>query len=394
MSDAPEIHQCALCFKTYKRREHLQRHNASHTADRRHSCHLCSSTFQRADVLKRHLRTCDEKFNGYIGSAARRRACDRCSRQKRACNSSYPCQNCQRKDIPCHYSFGPNTGDAMAYTTFDSTHLSEETLAVNEVPLPSAVAPGIPFNLEDEQFDTLADFVSSPSGFGYLDHSNASWQSLFQIGSDSQSSWELEPFTSGQLEASGHCFHWLDKFTSRTGFVSSFECGTLVQRQQVVSTFILSYPACKPTRQQIVISGHCPKSGVQDEHVSLPTAITHSTHILGTTALVQQLYPSDPLAMKTHEILLLIREVITVKPRNSTVTLEWSSVLEQMCLHFFGPANLQICLELYWAVWHPNVNFVHRSTFDPASSKAVLIASMALIGESQAFLNERITHQR
>jgi len=47
--------------------------------------------------------------------------------------------------------------------------------------------------------------------------------------------------------------------------------------------------------------------------------------------------------------------------------------------------NLQKYLELYWAIWHPNVNFVHRPTFNPIVCKSILLASMALIGKCGSF---------
>jgi hypothetical protein len=86
--------------------------------------------------------------------------------------------------------------------------------------------------------------------------------------------------------------------------------------------------------------------------------------------------------LKTHEILLLIEEVVMVKPRNSSVTLDWSPALKDACLHFFSPPNLRRFLGFYWAIWHPNVNFVHRPTFDPLAAKPTVLAAMALIGKS------------
>ncbi|CAG7557605.1 unnamed protein product [Fusarium equiseti] len=134
-------------------------------------------------------------------------------------------------------------------------------------------------------------------------------------------------------------FHFLDNFTRRSGLVDSFDCGTYDQRVQVVARF-------------------------------LETDVPYDALL------------SDPLVSQTHQILLNIKEVVTVKPRNSVVELEWSTVLEQTCMQFFSPRNLRKFLALYWHVWHPNVNFVHRSTFEPAKAKSILVAAMALIGAS------------
>ena len=69
------------------------------------------------------------------------------------------------------------------------------------------------------------------------------------------------------------------------------------------------------------------------------------------------------------------------RPNNSTISLTWSPALEQRCLHFFSPPRFAKFIELYWSVWHPNVNILHRPTFDPTSAKSVLLAGMALIGK-------------
>lgn len=129
---------------------------------------------------------------------------------------------------------------------------------------------------------------------------------------------------------------FLEKFTSNTGFVDSFDCGTESQRASILS----------------------------------PT-------LLGSAGWLD-----NSLSLKTHQILLLVKEVVTIKPRNSAVSLDWSPVLEQMCLEFFSPPNLRKYLEFYWSIWHPNVNIVHRPSFDPVQAKPAVLATMALIGRT------------
>ena len=103
---------------------------------------------------------------------------------------------------------------------------------------------------------------------------------------------------------------------------------------------------------------------------------------IGADQPIPQSWFSDPLSIKTHEILLLVEEVVTIKPRNSPVTLQWSPALKNACLQFFSPINLRKYLGFYWALWHPNVNFVHKPSFDAVSAKPALLAAMALIGAS------------
>jgi hypothetical protein len=380
MSHAPELHRCSVCFKCYKRREHLQRHSSTHSTERPHRCAFCNCAFQRADVQKRHSRTCDGKPNGLFGSTARRRACDRCVRQKRACNSCQPCQNCQRKAAPCHYSFVSNGGRPIDDAPLQTTQIDKESLVTDVAPVSSTVDTAMPFDLEDRHFENLAacafnDFSDSE----LFDYSSATWQDFLNLTSGNQTPRELSV---SYLD--GHrSFHFLDNFTRKTGLICSFDCGTPNQRQQIVSTFF-QFEATYETVNHPVGSSVIPLlPGVLGEELVSTMERLDSASTLDSTSLTRHLSSYDPLTIKTHQIFILVKEVVTVKPRNSAVTLGWSPVLEQMCLRFFSPTNIRKFLELYWAVWHPNVNFVHRPTFNPVSSKSILLASMALIGKSR-----------
>ena len=153
-------------------------------------------------------------------------------------------------------------------------------------------------------------------------------------------------------------FQFLDKMTSNTGLAYSFDCGTPEQRAQVLSSL-----------EREVESEYGASSSETLDTSGSPTVDGLSLNWL-----------NDPLSLKTHQILHLIKDVVMVKPRNSSVTLDWSPCLQQSCLRFFSPVNLRKYLGLYWAVWHPNVNFVHRPSFDPTSAKPTVLAAMTLLG--------------
>lgn len=78
-----------------------------------------------------------------------------------------------------------------------------------------------------------------------------------------------------------------------------------------------------------------------------------------------------------HHIIVLAKEVVTLRPRNGAVTAGWPASLA-----FFSPANVRRFLELYWAIWHPNVNLVNRPTFDPAVASPTMLAAMSMVGET------------
>lgn len=56
-AEAPSDCTCQVCGKVFSKRDHLRRHEATHSEIRPHKCHLCQSTFKRKDKLTAHLST-------------------------------------------------------------------------------------------------------------------------------------------------------------------------------------------------------------------------------------------------------------------------------------------------------------------------------------------------
>ncbi|KAJ5683703.1 uncharacterized protein N7477_000048 [Penicillium maclennaniae] len=353
-------YQCTICSRRYKRREHLSRHTTSHTAERPHRCKSCNGSFQRADVLKRHYRNCT---GGSSRSGARRRACDRCVRQKKACSSQYPCQNCAKKGIACYYNEGFDDIDTRERIgPLDSTQPDRGT---NQTEAASSASMTLPFGITSEDLQGFAtstlDDMLGPGGLG---QTTPNWLDLFGPPSGRIVSEDLS------VAQDHHSLYFLDRFTSNTGLVASFECGTQDQREQVAS-------ALEVEALHTDVPGHSISPGMP---LDMTPPLLENISDPSTESCLPLNWLGDPLSLKTHEILLLIEEVVTIKPRNSAVTLDWSASLKNSCLQFFSPWNLRRFLGMYWAIWHPNVNFVHRPTFDPVSAKPALVAAMALMG--------------
>ncbi|KAF1990968.1 hypothetical protein K402DRAFT_323546 [Aulographum hederae CBS 113979] len=94
----------------------------------------------------------------------------------------------------------------------------------------------------------------------------------------------------------------------------------------------------------------------------------------------QSQWYSDPLALKTNEIVSRIKEAVERKPRNSVIPFDWSSLLESMCVSFFSPPNIRRLVDLFWSGWYPHWPVIHKPSFDPSVTPVTLLASMMLIG--------------
>lgn len=221
--------------------------------------------------------------------------------------------------------------------------------------------------------EDLQNFGTSPTNTFFdpasMQYTSPTWPGFSTLPSEGPATLET-PISSDNPRKS---LHFLDKFTSNTGLVSSFDCGTHEQREQVAAS--LDQQILSELQQRIM---SMPALGMD---IPSPLILENNSD---TSDLPLDWF-NDPLYLKTHEILLLVKEVVTIKPRNSSVTLDWSSALRDACLQFFSPSNIRRFLGFYWAIWHPNVNFVHRPTFDMLAAKPMVLAAMALIGETVSY---------
>lgn len=385
----PILHRCTVCFKTYKRREHLQRHRASHTSERPHRCVLCNASFQRTDVLKRHLQTCD---GTPASTSGRRRACDRCVRQKKACSSSQPCENCARRGLECQYSniTPPSQSNQIESTT--TLPPIEHHQIVQEFHPPGIVEHHDQFDPIrahfGDDFDALiqeavAEFPLFTGHDPEMHGLSHDWlDSHFSDPTPLDEASRPERSCSSLSDYHGYSFNFLYDFTSRTGLVSSFECGTLSQRLQVLASFHYPYQTHHSDLSDPDFQSFETVGGISILHDDL-----HIHHDLPTSSE----WDVDPAAAKLDEIIALVKEVVTVKPNNSTVTHTWSPALEDQCRRFFSPPRFARFIELYWAIWHPNVNIIHRPSFNIMNTKPILLAAMALIGRTSSSLSIGLT---
>lgn len=387
-------HQCPLCLKSYKRREHLQRHCATHSTARPHRCVHCDGTFQRLDVLKRHARTCAGRTSGLTPLPSRRRACDLCVQQKKACSGGTPCRNCERHAVACRYCSGVNSNRDMAFgdqpSASDGTGAGDasqgESAGVAETPMIDVDSSFGLVGLGSSPFEDVgAMFFSAPPEFNFSDPSavGSSWFDFLALvsdapGLDNPSQLAVDTDNNG-TESKAYSFKFLDNFTSHTGLIESFDCGTPELRQETVTNFLREQS--QDTAFVFSDAQDVPLPGVGGDF-SLAPSPTLLTDRGQTTARRSSQNPllQEPLLLQVHQIVIRAREVINSKSRNSIVTDAWSLQTEQDCLDFFSPQRMRKFLCLYWTIWHPNVNLLHYPTFDALTAKPVLLAAMAIIG--------------
>ncbi|QQK41724.1 putative transcription factor with C2H2 and Zn(2)-Cys(6) DNA binding [Penicillium digitatum] len=101
--------QCSVCSQTFGKIQHLKRHKSTHVDKKPHFCEFCGSEFTRSDTLRRHWKNCTSllatgnQVPQRARSGKRKRACDRCTERKRACNQGNPCAECTLQESECTY---------------------------------------------------------------------------------------------------------------------------------------------------------------------------------------------------------------------------------------------------------------------------------------------------
>ncbi|EXJ57776.1 uncharacterized protein A1O5_12334 [Cladophialophora psammophila CBS 110553] len=326
MADHLGLNVCPTCSKSYKRPEHLRRHQLSHGSERPYVCVLCQSTFQRSDVLKRHLKTCDNIADASSESL---------------------------EPQPKRLALSQSTPPEDTALALPSSYPQRSQLRATE-------NQGLnPVEISGDSFEHIAGWISCGLSNHGFDGRSDIWQDFLNFNSGTQTPRAIPDETGEDIGSLG----FLDTFTSTTGFVSSFDCGTIEQRRRVNAYF------SEPATTSADSSGTCRDDASYYE--------ADEDHPVGTTL---SRWLSDPLSFKCHEIVTSIRNIVFHKSRRGYITVSWSPTIHETCAQFFSPTNIRRFVHLYWAIWHPNVNIVHKPTFDPTSSKAELLAAMSLIG--------------
>ncbi|KAI1016601.1 hypothetical protein LB505_006856 [Fusarium chuoi] len=103
-----EKYQCSQCARSFKRPEHLKRHQKSHDSLRGFECDVCHKSFTRSDILTKHVAIHDHPSAMSRRDVGRRRACLECARAREKCSRNLPCLRCSTRALECAY---PQTRD-------------------------------------------------------------------------------------------------------------------------------------------------------------------------------------------------------------------------------------------------------------------------------------------
>ncbi|KAJ6437770.1 transcription factor Zn, C2H2 / Cys6 [Purpureocillium lavendulum] len=92
-------HVCE-CGKSFLRKEHLRRHQATHSGPA-FSCLVCGRSFSRSDLLRRHAAI--HGTAAAVPDSRRGRACDTCHANKTRCDGGKQCTLCIKRGVRCTY---------------------------------------------------------------------------------------------------------------------------------------------------------------------------------------------------------------------------------------------------------------------------------------------------
>ncbi|KAJ5178462.1 uncharacterized protein N7500_001161 [Penicillium coprophilum] len=100
--------QCQVpgCTSSYRRKEHLRRHEAQHRGSHHRTCSICGRLF--SDSLRRHIRRDHETPGQSLPRATK--ACVRCRTTKARCQGGLPCTECSLRNRVCIFDGPPLPG--------------------------------------------------------------------------------------------------------------------------------------------------------------------------------------------------------------------------------------------------------------------------------------------
>ncbi|PYH91180.1 C2H2 type zinc finger domain protein [Aspergillus ellipticus CBS 707.79] len=96
------------CGRGYRRKEHLNRHAASHRQHLTSPCPFCLKVFARNDTLRQHVRL--NHKDKVLNPTRALKACNHCRSRRSRCDGKAPCDACQQKGLRCSLADASSDG--------------------------------------------------------------------------------------------------------------------------------------------------------------------------------------------------------------------------------------------------------------------------------------------
>ncbi|KAI0151025.1 hypothetical protein BJ166DRAFT_581739 [Pestalotiopsis sp. NC0098] len=125
---------CRVCPTSFARREHLNRHMATHLQTKSFRCPVCDKGFARKDVRNKHVRSHEEESPS-SAEVASKRACKACSKRRVRCSRESPCKQCIEKSTNCIYPSAGNKGKRQrdVFNQQPDTSLTEDPSSASQL---------------------------------------------------------------------------------------------------------------------------------------------------------------------------------------------------------------------------------------------------------------------
>lgn len=316
------------------------------------------------DVLQRHWRTCKLRLDigaeipryPYAPKPSKRRACDRCSRLKKACSLGSPCEACRARNHGCSY------GDA--HPAAESGGLVQTSSPI--FPRFALPTPGETAELEIDQpcYQPLEIPDLDMTSAGETGSLNLS---ILDSGTEEPPTSILDSeyvlnFPSNVCDAFSAVqstypssivtrLYFLDHFTSATGFADSFECGNPTEMKDLTRSVQEESSDLNPekdgTSSQVILQ-------LSDftEVIESPQRERGSSSFFADVP--EETYFGcedwlDSLVGVTNSIVSGLKVATQHRDPGSPITFYWSKLIEQICVQFFSP---QISRNTYFFSGH------------------------------------------
>ncbi|KAI1331872.1 hypothetical protein F5Y16DRAFT_359471 [Xylariaceae sp. FL0255] len=155
---------CPECTSSFKRPEHLKRHQRGHDSNKKFGCPICGKGFARSDIRARHLAV-HAGHPRRKGPANKGRACYECAKARDWCSRDLPCVRCTAKGLCCRYPVDSRSRTAKAVPR--SSFVAEQTKPSRTMTTSTSMANNsrrASYPIENFFIKTRQDFENLSSG--------------------------------------------------------------------------------------------------------------------------------------------------------------------------------------------------------------------------------------